>query len=312
MAILNRLRACRAWLGSLVVALLRQRGIDFQAHRQVRLRILDATVITQPGSTGTDWRVHLSIDLERMSLDQVVITDAHGGEGFERFSLGPQDIGLADSGHAHPRSLAQPLRQGARLVVRHQWNTLPVSDQTGQKFAILAWLKHTFTQGCPTPAKPPVWFAMADGLQPLRLVACPLPADKAEQARARARKKSRKKRQPDPNNLFAAVFVLLLTNLCPDHWSAAQVLELYGRRWQIELYIKRLKSLLAIDCLRTQDPELAQTYLLSKLLAAMLVEAFRAMPEGASARFICPRRIAAQCLAPGSVLDRPAGHLGDG
>jgi len=51
--------------------------------------------------------------------------------------------------------------------------------------------------------------------------------------------------------------------------------ELYRLRWQIEIAFKRLKSLLRIDELRAFDPVLAQTYLLAKLLAAVLVDAVR-------------------------------------
>lgn len=275
-AILHRLRSSRAWLGALVVEMLRQRGIRLQASAKVRLRILDATVITQPGSQGTDWRLHLSLDLGSMSLDQLAVTDAHGGEGFGHFSFDPETILLADSVYAHTRSLEQPLLRGAKLVVREQWNTRPVADAQGKPFDIIAWLKRTFPTGSTEPAETPVWLPTSQGLIPFRLVACPLPPEQAEKARERARKKSRKKKhQPYAKNLFAVGFVVLLTNLSVQPWSSAQVLALYRWRWQIELYIKRLKSLLEIDRLRTQDPELAQTYLLTKLLAAILVDTLR-------------------------------------
>ncbi len=52
-------------------------------------------------------------------------------------------------------------------------------------------------------------------------------------------------------------------------------LELYRLRWQIALAFKRLKSLIHIDELRAFDPDLAQTYLLAKLLGAVLVDAIR-------------------------------------
>jgi hypothetical protein len=43
-------------------------------------------------------------------------------------------------------------------------------------------------------------------------------------------------------------------------------------RWQIELYIKRLKSLLEFDHLRAKEPRLVQTYLLAKVLIALMVD----------------------------------------
>lgn len=46
-------------------------------------------------------------------------------------------------------------------------------------------------------------------------------------------------------------------------------------RWQIECAFKRLKSLLDLDELRAFDSALAQTYLLAKLLGAILVDGLR-------------------------------------
>jgi hypothetical protein len=50
------------------------------------------------------------------------------------------------------------------------------------------------------------------------------------------------------------------------------VLSFYRLRWQIELLFKRLKSLLALDNLRSKDNQLAQTYLLGKMLAALILD----------------------------------------
>lgn len=50
-------------------------------------------------------------------------------------------------------------------------------------------------------------------------------------------------------------------------------MNLYDLRWQVELLIKRLKSLLDIDELRAkQDSELANVWLYGKLLYALVVE----------------------------------------
>lgn|GEM_PF-5333078 len=45
-----------------------------------------------------------------------------------------------------------------------------------------------------------------------------------------------------------------------------------GFRWQIELVFERLKSLLRLEELPAKDPDLARTFLYSKLLAALLLE----------------------------------------
>ena len=64
----------------------------------------------------------------------------------------------------------------------------------------------------------------------------------------------------------------MLTNLPVETWPTTPALELYRLRWQIEMRIKCLKSVLMLDGLRAQEPDLAQAYLLGKLLGALLVE----------------------------------------
>ena len=73
----------------------------------------------------------------------------------------------------------------------------------------------------------------------------------------------------------AADYVLIMTTLTEAAADAAEILAGYRLRWQIEIAFKRLKGLLHIDELRAFDPDLAQTYLLAKLLGAVLVDAIR-------------------------------------
>ena len=68
-------------------------------------------------------------------------------------------------------------------------------------------------------------------------------------------------------------FYVVLTTVPPTDLSAEVVLELYRVRWQVELAIKRYKSLLDAANVRAKaGSPLAVVYLLGKLLFALLVE----------------------------------------
>ena len=54
--------------------------------------------------------------------------------------------------------------------------------------------------------------------------------------------------------------------------GASGVLELYRYRWQIELAFKRLKQLLKLGHLPHQRPDIARTWILAKLVVALLLE----------------------------------------
>ena len=121
--LMRRLQGMPAWLGALAVQLLQQNGIQFPSQAALHLKILDASVISKPKSQGTDWRLHVSLDLDQMRIDQVILTDEHGGEGFGNFSLSDQDIYLADSGYTRTRGLEGLAGRGqvchARAVEYH-------------------------------------------------------------------------------------------------------------------------------------------------------------------------------------------------
>jgi len=63
------------------------------------------------------------------------------------------------------------------------------------------------------------------------------------------------------------------------------VWELCRIRWQIELFFKRCKSLLHLDALRADDPQLVRAFCTSKLIEVVLIELLtsegRLFPPGA-------------------------------
>jgi hypothetical protein len=257
----------------LLAALLRVAPRSGASWPAVRLRLIDATVISRPGSQGTDWRVHLSLDLGSGCLAGIEVTDAHGGETLARFPVQEGEIRVSDRGYAFASGLGPVLQACGLVVVRINWQNLPLEDDSGQRLDVVGWLQQTFAPGATMPQEQALWLPTPEGRFPVRLIACPLSPGRAEEARRRARKAARKKKHTvDARTLLAAGFVLVLTNLPVETWPAPQVLELYRLRWQIEMRIKCLKSVLILDGLRAQKPDLAQAYLLGKLLGALLVE----------------------------------------
>jgi hypothetical protein len=100
------------------------------------------------------------------------------------------------------------------------------------------------------------------------------PAAQAAQARRRVRAEARKKGHTvQQRTLALAEWVLLFTTLAPAVLPTETVMALYRVRWQVELAIKRLKSILNIDQLRAKkNSALADLYLHGKLLYAWVIE----------------------------------------
>ena len=271
-AVRKRLRNTLPWLGRIIGAWMRERQQALDG-RAVRVRLIDASVISEPASKGTDWRLHARFDLGTFSMTGIEITDVRGGETLNRHDSEAGEITVADRGYAHRKGLGSIFAALAYIVVRITWQNLPLETADRQKFDLIPWLRAQSRHPCETS----VWVVTPEGRFEIRLLAQRLPVDKAEEARCRARRASRKKGHTvRKETLFAAGYILLVTNLPAAMWTTKQVLALYRLRWQVELLFKRLKSILHLDRLRTKDPVLAQVYLLGKLVGALLLEEWTA------------------------------------
>src|SRR5262245_12221578 len=277
-ALLNRLRHAAPWLARLLTEQLATRAplptLGEGAPAGGRVRLMDATYVCEPGSVGTDWRVHLGFDLARLCLDTVEVTDASGGETFTRLPVTPGDLVVGDRGYAHRRGIHAVVQAGGEVLVRLNWQNLPLQHADGTPFDLLAALRNLGRgevgewegQTAPDPAE--ALPAVAG-----RLVAVQKSEAAAEAARRKARRQARKKgKTPDARTLEAAGYVFLFTTVAAARLTGAEVLALYRFRWQVELAFKRLKGLLGLGALVAHGPALSRTFLVTKLLGSVLVE----------------------------------------
>jgi IS4 transposase len=237
---------------------------------EYRVRAIDATDIQEPGSTGTDWRIHYSIRLPELVCDHYELTDAHGGEKLGRFRFEKDDLILADRGYSHRAGAAQVLEAGAALLVRWNPAVLPVTDAQGEPFDLLAHLRRLPRRGA---REWKVQFAYQGKSYFLRLCAVRKNRVAAERARRKALDKARRNgTQAQEQSLELTAYVLVLTSLAAQKFSATEVLQIYRGRWQVELAFKRLKTLLAAGHLPKTDDQSAHAWMQAKILISLLLE----------------------------------------
>lgn len=268
-ALLKRFRKCGAWLGELLGRRLVDHAAATLPDHEFRLRLLDATAVSGPGSKGTDWRIHLSFDLRSKSIDDVEITDASGGETLRRFTFSPNDVVIADQGYAHRSGLAAVVDAKAFFMVRTNWSNTPLEDAAGHRVDILELLR-TIPEA--EPAEFSLYFRESNRPFAVRLVAIRKTEAAASKARSKTLRERQKKNSVDPRTLEAAGFTFVLTNLPQGTLSTTDVLELYRFRWQVELAFKRLKGIVGLDSLPAKDPALARMYLTTRLLGAVIID----------------------------------------
>jgi hypothetical protein len=275
-ALFKRLRLASEWLRWMAVEvmytwLVRQQPSG--AWGDLRVRVIDGTNVQEPGSKGTSWRIHYSIQLSSLTCDEFKVTDPKTGESFKHFSVKPGDLLLGDRNFAKKPGIAHVCARGGHVLVRINLTGTVFLSQDNQRFDIVRHLR-SLREG--ELGDWDVWVQDGDVLIPGRICAVKKSEAAAEKAKRKIlREAKKKKRTVRPETLESAGYVFLFTTL-GRVFSANQVLEIYRVRWQVELAFKRLKSLLRLGDLRKFDTDSVMAWIHAKLLVAVLIEALRA------------------------------------
>jgi Transposase DDE domain len=273
-ALLKRLRGCADWFEWMARGL-RQRWMPQPPQQQScwrgrHIRLVDGTMVSEPGPTGSKWRLHYSVTLPDLHCEEVILSGTEQGETLRRFTAHAGDVFIADRGYAHPAGVAHVRTQGGDVVIRTNLVTLPLRDAQGQRVDVLSLLRPLQVGEY---ADWPVWIKAGHKLLSGRLCAIKKGALAAQQACRRAQRESQRSgTQIRPETLEAAQYVFVFTTLGTEV-DAANVLELYRGRWQIELAFKRLKSLVQLGHLKKNDAQASRAWLQGKLLVALLLDA---------------------------------------
>ena len=269
-SVAERLRACGPWVQAVLRRMLPlSQGAALPAGR--RFVVIDASSMQAPGAKGTDHRLHIAIDLLSLQFIEVLVSDVHTGETLKHFTLGPGDVAVADRGYAQCQGMRAAVTQGADLIVRLNPFSVVLGDAAGAPLELCTALKR---QKMATLRTLPVVLRAAGGQQEVRgwVHAYRLNAAQAGRARQKCRQ-GHKKGTPSAASLFLAGWVLVFTTLAPAVLSAQTIMALYRCRWQVELAIKRWKSVLDVDALRAKATSpLAEVWLHGKLLYALMLE----------------------------------------
>jgi Transposase DDE domain len=288
-ALLQRLRNMVAWLEVLVARLLTSSngGARVAAAKGRPIRIVDATVVSKAGrdksGTGGVWRVHAVFDLPRERFSAFELTDESEGECLDRAAVVPGEIRVADRAYLQPDRIARVLDQGADVVIRAPWNGARWVDAEGNAVNLIGLLKAARGK---RKIDRPIWIkGPANQPIPLRLVAIRKPKDAAEAAIAKAKSTAKRKQQElQPSTLVAAEWLILITSLSSESFSADDIAGLYRSRWRIEIAFKHLKSGAGLVRPPGEDVAVAKTHILCHLLMILLTEPLLAEQLGDSPR----------------------------
>ncbi len=269
--VFKRLRSAEGWLRWLAQQMRQEPGWELAALDR-RLRAVDATAVSEPGATGTDWRLHYALNLASLECDFFELTAVgEGGETFRRFPIQAGDVMLGDRIYATPPGVAHVVDAGGDVIVRVNRQTLPLFDRYGGRVDLLTRLRG-LRGGALLEERVRVKRPGGGWLHG-RLIALRRSAEATEQARRKLRDRARRNQtKVSAESVEFAAYFLLWTTLTQRTLRAPDVLSCYRTRWQIELVFKRMKSILGLGHLPKTDPQSAKAWLVGKLFVGLLVE----------------------------------------
>jgi Transposase DDE domain len=269
-SVAERLRACGPWVKALLSQMLAPSS-ETILPTGLRFVVIDASTVQAPGAKGTDHRLHIAMDLVSLEFIEVLVSDVHTGETLKHFPLGPGDVAVTDRGYAQAQGMHEAVQRGAALLVRLNPFSVVLSDAQGQPLSLVEALKRQKTETIRTRE---VVIASADGEAQVRgwVHAYRLNPEQAGRARQKCRQRH-KKGTPKADTLYLAGWVVVFTTRPPLVLNAQTIMALYRCRWQVEIAIKRWKSVLDVDALRAKaGSPLAEVWLHGKLLYALMLE----------------------------------------
>jgi len=268
-AVFKRLRSAEHWLRWLAEQMRCHLGFTRPATDRP-VRAVDATSVSEPGSTGTDWRIHYSINLADLRCDFFLLTDVTGGETWRRIPVLPGDIMVGDRAYSNPFGVEHVVEARGDVVVRLNRSSLPLFDGRGKRLDVLA-LGRSLQIG-----QSGEWRARvkrpSGGWIEGRLIAVRRSQEATRIVRQKLKKAASKRQHTvSAESWEAAQYFLLWTSL-PPSLPRHQVLEMYRSLWQIELAFKRMKSIMGLGHLPKKDPASARAWLHGKMFTSLLVE----------------------------------------
>jgi len=272
-ALLNRLRASEEWLRLLCSELLRENVAGrLEEGSRRKVRIVDGTIVKEPGKTGSQWRILYSIGLPSLVCDFFEVTSTSGqgsGESLNHLPVRPRELIMADAGYCSLAGIEYVWQHGADVLVRVNPQSFVAYSSCGRRFSLLPRLRSLSKVG-----QFGEWRVVVRGQDSViagRLCALRKSDCAIQQAHRRLQRKASKKQMfTRPETLEFAKYVIVFTTCSSS--STADVLRSYRVRWQIELVFKRLKSLAQLGHVPKHDDRSSRAWLYGKLLVTLLAQ----------------------------------------
>jgi hypothetical protein len=220
--------------------------------------LVDATCVSGPGAKGTQWRVHTGISADTGRISSIKLTDEHVGETYENYPVREGQVLVGDRAYALASGIAYVHERGGYVVARVNLQSIRLCRMD----------RSVFSPKVEQDLVPKTGVAHYDVMVPIPPTKHSLSHKTWKLEKARGWIQARLLAIRTVKDEVIWVITTVPESVATD----PVIMELFRVRWQIELEFKRLKSLLGLDALPSRQGPTAESWILARILAAILVE----------------------------------------
>jgi hypothetical protein len=274
-AFMKKFAKCGEWFRQINEELCECSAAGYQKPKYLesyRVLATDASDIASNGSKTQKYRLHYAIDIFKMSCVQNKITAQSQGETLKNFTFAKGDLVIADRIYGTVNGIAHCIEKGADFILRLRTNCFAFYDENHKKIDIVSAFSELKSERC-ADIYGFVKDTNAKTFIPVRICAKRKSETAVMQSREKLRRRaSDKQHKLQPETEVFNDYIFVVTSL-PLDISSADILETYRYRWQIEMYFKRLKSILGIGDMPKKNETSSLAWLDGKIMVSLLIEA---------------------------------------
>ena len=276
-AFMKRFEKCNGWFKWIISQLVASDNVLYQKPewlKDYRVIAVDASDVREKGCSGRLYRLHFALDLFKMEGLQYKITTNKTGETLRNFEVNKGDLFIADRAYISINGIEHCLNKEGNFIIRLRKNSFKLydsSDKMGEEIDLLSLLKRLGDNEEVLDLN--VYANGSNGERiPLRVCAKRKNPDALIKTQKRLKRtQSKSGRKISECAKAFNEYIVLITNL-RDKITTNQVLETYRLRWQVEIYFKRLKSIMDFGELPKRREESIMTWLNGKLMIMLMIE----------------------------------------
>jgi hypothetical protein len=216
--------------------------------------------------------LHYSLDLFTLATREFLVTDNKTGEKLRNFKkFGKNDIVMGDRMYGTIPGITWLMKHKSDYVLRIKSGGFSIYNNKNKKIDLLKRLS-MLKEG--KIADISARCIINEQYEPIRICAFRKDLESEQAGLKRLKWENQRKKGGKPVTDLqreSNKYIIVATSL-GDEVSAAQILELYRARWQIEIAFKRLKSLFHYNDLPSKHSKSALAWFYGKLLLAALCE----------------------------------------